>query len=155
MMNFPTVFGADRKRPMARPWNRLTSLWGRRDARKASAVPALEDFLDAARWPTLDLSENDKEVLVRLEAPGLTGKDLEISYADGSLLIKGEKKEDREEKRRHVYYRESRHGAFLRSVPIDANVDWNKAKAEFKRGVLKVAIPKKSGRAGTREIPVT
>jgi HSP20 family molecular chaperone IbpA len=147
--------GADRGNPMARSWNRLTGLWGNRIGRKASPVPAQERFLDVGRWPTLDLSENDKEVLIRLEAPGLTGKDLEISYAEGALLIKGEKKEDREEQRRHVYYRESRHGAFMRSVPIDANVDWNKARAEFKRGVLKVALPKKSGKAGTKEIPVT
>lgn len=153
MKNSLANLGTGLRRPMARTRNQLTNLWGNMVNRKSASAP--EDFLTGDRWPSLDLSENDKEVLVKVEAPGLSEEDLEISYADGALIIKGEKKEDKEEKRRDIYYRESRHGAFMRSVPIDANVEWDKAKAEFKRGVLKVALPKKNGRGRKKEIPVS
>jgi HSP20 family protein len=122
---------------------------GRRN--KASLPDA---YSIADRWPSLDLSEDDKQVVVELEAPGLSEKDLRLTYEEGVLYIQGEKKEEREETRKGVRYRESRYGSFSRSVPVDIAVDWDQAKAEYKRGVLKVVIPKKSGRAGRKFIPV-
>jgi HSP20 family protein len=148
----------------------LMTLPGRRHERSGSGgLPRLFDgwtgrrrktsppdvFTTADRWPTLDLSEDDKQVVVELEAPGLTEKDLRLTYEEGVLYIQGEKKEEKEETRKGVHYRESRHGSFSRSVPVDIAVDWDRAKAEYKRGVLKIVIPKKSGRAGRKLIPVS
>lgn len=115
---------------------------------------APEDFTSVARWPSMDLSEDDKEVMVKVEAPGLSEKDMRITYSDGVLRIEGEKKEDKEETRRGTYYRESRYGSFSRNVPIDPGVDWDKARAEFKQGILKVVLPKTPGMAGRKNIPI-
>ncbi|MDB5048022.1 MAG: hypothetical protein JWO30_1093 [Fibrobacteres bacterium] len=106
-------------------------------------------------WPSLEISENDKEVQVKLEAPGLTEKDLDLNYLDGTLIIKGEKKEEHEDRKRNVYYRESRYGSFSRSIPIGTGVDFSKAKAEYRNGVLKVEIPKIADETQRRQIPIT
>jgi HSP20 family protein len=115
-------------------------------------LPARDRFPMAAHWPSLDLDEDDKEVRVKVEAPGLSDKDLRVTYADGMLSIEGEKREEREEDRKGVHYRESRYGSFMRSVPIEAAVDWDRAKARYKRGVLEVAIPKKAGAGAGRKL---
>jgi HSP20 family molecular chaperone IbpA len=73
--------------------------------RKGGLAPA-GDLLPRD-WPSLEVSENDEEVAVKLEVPGLTEKDIELGYVEGTLLIKGEKKEEKEDRKHDVYYRES------------------------------------------------
>lgn len=116
--------------------------------------PARVDFPPAVRWPSLDLDEDDKEVRVKVEAPGLSEKDLRVTYGSGILSIEGEKREERDETRKGMHYRESRYGSFSRSVPVGDEVDWDRARAEFKRGILKVAIPKRPGASARKRIPV-
>jgi HSP20 family protein len=137
-----------RNQPLARTRDLFAGL-------KESLAGRRKGELLSENWPSLEISENDKEVQVRLEAPGLSEKDLDLNYVDGTLIIKGEKKEEREDRKRNVYYRESRYGAFTRSVPIGAGVDFSKAKAEFRNGVLKVEIPKTADSAQRRQIPIT
>lgn len=144
---------ADRRRNASASGKPISNLLERLLNRKAPATP--EIFSPAEPWPSLDLSENDKEILVKVEAPGLSEKDMRISYSEGALTIQGEKREEKEERRREMYYRETRHGSFSRRVPIGAKVDWEKAKAEFKRGVLRISLPKTAGRNVKKEIPVT
>ncbi|MDB5104994.1 MAG: hypothetical protein JWP91_2683 [Fibrobacteres bacterium] len=128
------------------------SLAGRR--KSGPAGPAGDFF--GRNWPSLEVSENENEVAVKVEVPGLSEKDLELSYLDGSLLIKGEKREEKEENNRDVYYRESRYGSFTRSVPVGTDVDFNKAKAEYRQGVLRVNLPKIAGGSRqTKRIEIT
>lgn len=142
-----------RRRTMARPGGLLGNLFD--NVRRRRGMPALTGSPLETSWPTLDVSEDDKEVLVKAEVPGMSEKDLHITYADGFLTIRGEKQEEMEEKRRNVCYRESQYGVFARSVPIGSDADWNRARAEFQRGVLRVVIPKQPGQSGKREIPVS
>lgn len=106
--------------------------------------------------PSLEVSETDKEVLVKLEAPGLSEKDLELTHSEGLLHVKGEKKEEREDRRRDYIVRESWYGAFSRDIPIGAGVDWDKAEAQYRNGVLKVTLPKRPGEENRKgkSIPV-
>ncbi|HKP94730.1 MAG TPA: Hsp20/alpha crystallin family protein [Fibrobacteria bacterium] len=129
------------------------SLTGKRQGRSAAGLRIAGDTLPET-WPTLEVSEDDKEIMVRLEVPGLAEKDLELNYADGTLIVKGEKKEEREDRKRDVYYRESRYGSFVRSIPIGAGVDFSKAKAVYRNGVLKVELPKTAA-AQRKQIPIT
>lgn len=108
----------------------------------------------AARWPSLDISEDDKEVRVKVEVPGLSEKDVRISWSEGSLRIEGEKKEDKEGEKGGVRYRETRYGSFSRSVPIESGVDPDKARAEFKQGILKVVLPKTPAGSGKKSIRI-
>jgi HSP20 family protein len=92
--------------------------------------------------PPVDLEETDDEVVVRAEMPGLKKGDFTVELAGHRLLLRGEKKASREEKRRNYYYAESVQGAFYRAVPLPCEVDWEHARASYQHGVLRVRMPK-------------
>lgn len=94
------------------------------------------------KTPAVDISESDKELTVTAEIPGLSEKDLDISYLDGVLYIKGEKKEEKETKGKNTWHRETWQGSFTRGIPVGRQVDWKKAQAKYKDGVLNVTLPK-------------
>lgn len=98
---------------------------------------AEKDFL-----PDLDVSETDKEILVRAEIPGINKDDIDITMSEGLLTIKGEKKHEREEKDENYYFKERRYGTFSRTVRLPADVQQDKVDASYKDGLLKIAIPK-------------
>jgi HSP20 family protein len=106
-------------------------------------------------WPQVDVTETDKEVKVCAELPGVDAKDVDVSVENGTLIIRGEKKYEREENERGQYRMERSYGSFERSIALPAEVDEAKAKAEFKSGVLRLTLPKKAGAESRRKrIPV-
>ena len=117
----------------------ISNLW--EDSWKG-AWPSLWGPLSSS-LPSVDVSENKKEYAVKAEIPGLSEKDIELTWHEGVLSIKGEKKEEKEEKGKNRYYKECSYGSFHRSIPMGDNVEWEKAKAKYKKGVLSVTIPKK------------
>jgi HSP20 family protein len=90
-----------------------------------------------------DLAETDDEVVVRAEMPGVDPKDVDINVTGNILTLSGEKKEEREDKRRNYHYMERQFGSFQRAVQLPAYVDPHKVEATFKNGVLTVTIAKK------------
>jgi len=87
--------------------------------------------------------------------PGLDEKDLEVSLLDASLWIKGEKREEHEEGRGDIYSTERRYGAFEWVIPLPVEVDPAKIQASFKKGLLKVTLPKtKEAQSSRRLVPV-
>lgn len=92
--------------------------------------------------PRTDIAETDKEIEVSVELPGMDEKDIEVSMTEDTLTIKGEKKGEREEKKKGYYLHERSYGSFYRSIPLPSGVDTDKANAEFKKGVLTVTLPK-------------
>jgi HSP20 family protein len=104
----------------------------------------------------VDVTETDKEVKVCAEIPGVDAKDIDVSVEDGTLTIKGEKKYEQEEKGKGQYRMERSYGSFERAIPLPTEVDESKAKAEFKKGVLRLTLPKRRGAQPRRKkIPVT
>jgi HSP20 family protein len=104
----------------------------------------------------VDVTDTDKEVKVCAEIPGVDAKDIDVSVEDGRLTIKGEKKCEQEEKEKGQYRMERSYGSFERSIPLPTDVDESKAKAEFKKGVLRLTLPKRPGAPPRRKkIPVT
>ena len=92
--------------------------------------------------PSVDVSEDKKEVTVKAEIPGMTEKDIGLTWQNGVLNIRGEKKEEKEDKKKNSYYRECRYGSFSRDIPLGDSVDWSKARAKYNHGVLTVTMPK-------------
>lgn len=92
--------------------------------------------------PQVDESEDDKAYHVRVELPGMDKGDVDVSLSDGMLTIRGEKKEDEEEKGKDFYRRERHFGSFRRMIPVPGEVDETKIDASFKKGVLYVDLPK-------------
>ena len=95
-----------------------------------------------ASVPAIDFAEEDQRYVLTAELPGLDDKDVELALADDVLTIKGEKKDEREEKGAGFRVSERRYGAFRRSFRLPDDVDADKIAATFKKGVLTVALPK-------------
>ncbi len=121
--------------------------WIRGGRRSTPAGMGTETWLDSPDWgwsrleqmPTLDVSEDEKRVTVRMEVPGLSKDDLRVTWENGSLKVSGEKREVRGQKRR---YRECSYGYFSRSVPLGKDLDWKSAKATCRDGVLTISLDK-------------
>jgi HSP20 family protein len=93
--------------------------------------------------PSLDVSESETEVTVRADLPGLEKDDINVSLVGNTLTIKGERKDESEEKKEGYYRRERTYGSFERVVELPENVDAGKPKASFKSGVLEIRLAKK------------
>jgi len=92
--------------------------------------------------PSVDVTEDDKEVRITSELPGIDEKDIDITLSKDSVTIKGEKKQETEDKGKDYYRMERSYGSFQRTVQLPAEIDDDKAQAEFKKGVLKIKLPK-------------
>lgn len=92
--------------------------------------------------PAVDFAEKDKEYEITAELPGLDEKDIEVKLANRTLTIKGEKKEEKEEREKNYYFAERRYGSFMRSFQLPESVDTGKIEASFAKGVLTVKLPK-------------
>lgn len=105
--------------------------------------------------PSVDVKETDKEIKVSAELPGMNEKDIDVSLTKNALTIKGEKKEEKEDKGKNYYRMERSFGSFTRTVPLPAEVNTEKAKADFVKGVLTVTIPKTpAATKDTKKIPI-
>jgi HSP20 family protein len=90
----------------------------------------------------LDVIENEDEYLVRASLPGLNPDDLEITYINNALTIKGEVKGENEVKESRYHLRERRYGSFARSILLPSNVSAEKIEAKYENGVLTLKLPK-------------
>lgn len=93
--------------------------------------------------PAVDITEKDKSFEITAELPGMDQKNIEIKLSNGSLIIKGEKKEDKEEKRKGYHLSERHYGSFERVFSLPKGVDAEKIDASFRKGVLSISLPKK------------
>jgi HSP20 family protein len=91
-------------------------------------------------WPTVEVSENDKEIRVIAEVPGLEEKDVEVMLDDGVLTLRGERKSETEDKDRQ--FSERYYGRFERRLALGHEVEEDKVAATLKNGVLLVTLPK-------------
>jgi len=112
---------------------------------KGFAVPAFEPFWGRAgelSVPVVDFTEDDKAFTVTAELPGIEEKEIDVTLSGGMLTIKGEKKQEREEKNKNYYLSERSYGSFQRSFAMPEGVDEEKIAASFAKGVLTVTLPK-------------
>ncbi|MCC6907520.1 MAG: Hsp20/alpha crystallin family protein [Phycisphaerales bacterium] len=107
---------------------------------------AIEPKFRSEGWlPAVDVSENDAEVTVRAEMPGVETKDLDINILGNTLSIAGKKEEKKEQKGENYYQCERRFGSFRRSVDLPETIDADKITADAENGVVTVHVPKKPG----------
>jgi HSP20 family protein len=93
--------------------------------------------------PAVDIAESDKAYEITAELPGMDESNIDVKFSDGTLTIKGEKKDEKEEKKKDYYLSERRYGSFQRSFGVPDDVDADKIEAHFKNGVLTVTLPKR------------
>src|ERR1051326_3592239 len=92
--------------------------------------------------PAADVTEDDKAFMITAELPGLDEKNIEVSLSGKQLTLKGEKRQEKEEKDKNCYLSERSYGSFQRSFPLPDGVDTDKIAATFDKGVLTVTLPK-------------
>jgi len=100
--------------------------------------------------PAVEMAETDDELLLSVELPGMKREDIQVTLDDGVLTIRGEKKEEREEKEKRYHLWERRYGTFERSFTLPRSVDPKGIKARFEDGVLKIEMPKSRQARGQR-----
>jgi HSP20 family protein len=108
-----------------------------------AAEPFRRRELSWTAAPAVDVTESDKAYEVTADLPGMDEKNIEVKVVNGNLTIKGEKQEEKEEKKKDYYLHERHFGSFERSFEVPDGVDADKIEASFKKGVLTVTLPKK------------
>lgn len=94
------------------------------------------------REPAVDIYEDGDDIVVKAEMPGADLDDIEVTIADNVLVLRGEKQKEEEADEGDYYRSERVYGAFVRSIPLPAETDAQKATAAFKNGVLEIRLPK-------------
>lgn len=111
-------------------------------------------FGHARGWqPAIDVAEDEHELTVRAELPGMAPEDLDVSITGNSLTLAGEKKGSAEKKGQDFSQTESRYGCFQRTIPLPQAVDPEQVEAEYANGVLVIHL-KKTPSAAARRIDV-
>ncbi len=125
--------------PFGEGW--LTS-WPMRDFMRPMRLP--EAFWGrAGSWvPAMDVSEDDRQYVITVELPGTKREDVTLESHENRLTIRGEKRDEREEKKEHRRYVERSFGSFSRSFSLPNDADSEHIEASFENGVLSICIPK-------------
>jgi HSP20 family protein len=123
-------------REVAALQNRMNSLF--RDLNDGDSPLTTASFV-----PAVDIYEDEKKVLLKLEVPGLEEKDLDVSVENNTLTVKGERKFEKEEKEENFHRIERRYGSFYRAFTLPTTVDTEHVEADYKAGVLKLELKKK------------
>ncbi len=109
---------------------------------------------EETEWlPSLDVAETKNEIIVKAEVPGMDAKDIDLSLSDGILTIRGEKKQEKEEKEADYHLVERSYGAFTRAIQLPGEIQSDKISASYKDGILKITLPK-SEEAKKKEIKI-
>jgi HSP20 family protein len=115
-------------------------------------TPSLGFAGSMTSWPTLEVSDGEREVKITAEVPGMSEQEIELLVRDGVLTIRGEKKSESGDKERG--YSERWYGRFERRIALPSGIDEEGAKASFRDGVLTVTLPKSGDSEGVRRIPI-
>ena len=106
--------------------------------------------------PRIDVIEGEKEIKVTAELPGIDEKDVEVLLSGDSLTIRGEKKDEKESTGKNFYRSECSYGSFSRTIPLSEEINTDKVKAHYKKGVLTITLPRTAETLkNTKKIKVT
>jgi HSP20 family protein len=131
--------------------HRLSTLFGRAPVKRNGER---KEAMTVAEWaPLVDITEDEKEYLIKAELPYVKKEDVKVSVQDDVLSISGERKSEKEETGKKYHRVERAYGSFYRSFTLPEDADGSKVAAEFKDGMLKVHLPK-SEKAKPKSIEV-
>ena len=119
---------------------RLSAMFGRSPIRKEGER---EEAMTVAEWaPLVDISEDEKEYLIKAELPEIKKEDIKVTVHDDVMTISGERKYEKEENGKKYHRVERAYGSFTRSFTLPEDADGSKVSAECKDGILRVRLPK-------------
>ena len=157
------------KQGLAAFWDSVSEGWQHLRRTASSALPGFRPgdrtdlparsevddtfYLPSIGWSMLggDVFEDERRVVVRLEVPGMEKSELDVEVEDNTLIVRGEKRFQREETEGRYRVLQCAYGSFRRAVPLPAHVLADQAKASYRDGVLRVELPKQRGAAPKRQ----
>ncbi len=155
MANTPVDVKKAAPAPAQDAWRSLRSEMDRLFDRFSGAfgMPSLRRMFDAEPMfrqestfgfaaPVVDVAENDKAYKITAELPGLEPKEVELSVSGDTLVLRGEKREEKEQKDKNTYRSERSYGSFQRSFALPQGIDRDKIAADLAKGVLTITLPK-------------
>ncbi len=110
----------------------LSNFWG----------PTPTTWLSSNLSPAVDLSEQENAFVIKVDAPGLEAKDLNVQVHGNTVSVSGQRQEEKESKDKTYYRMERRQGSFSRSVNLPCNINEDEVAAEYVNGVLTLTLPK-------------
>ena len=126
------------------PFREVVALQNRMNNLFRDMSPEGEGPLTTASFvPAVDIYEDAKKVVLKLEVPGIEEKDLDVRVENNTLTVKGERKFEKEEKEENFHRIERRYGSFFRSFSLPSTVDSEHIHASYTNGVLKLELSKK------------
>ena len=111
---------------------------------EVGAVSAKEQLAGGTFIPPVDVYEDEHNLVLKLEIPGVSEADLDIQVENNTLTVKGERKFEKEEKEENFHRVERRYGSFLRTFRLPNTVDTETVEANYEKGVLRINLAKKA-----------
>lgn len=124
------------------PFREMMSLQRALDRLMDTSLGEQENWSGNTWGLALDVIEEEDHYLVKASVPGIQPEDLDITFTNGALTIRGEVKDEREDERGEYHLRERRFGSFARTISLPTAIESDKIAAEYKDGVLTLTLPK-------------
>ena len=113
-------------------------------------------FDQMAAWtPQVEVLQRDKEFVIRADLPGINKDNVKVELRDDSIVLSGERQEERKEEREGFLRTERSYGSFYREIPLPSGVDTSNATATFRDGVLEITIPTSEGEGRVRQLEIS
>ena len=139
--NVPDVWQSFRSE-MDRLFDRVGSGFGFPTLRRMFDIEPAWRSSFSFSMPAIDMSEDEEAYKISAELPGIDAKDIDVSPSGDMLVLKGEKRQEKEEKDKNYHFSERACGSFQRAFDLPTSVDRNKVAADFAKGVLTITLPK-------------
>jgi HSP20 family protein len=104
--------------------------------------------------PKVDIIQNETEIVVKADVPGVKKEDINVSVTEDSITLRGEVKSDYEDKKENYFHSERFYGAYSRTLPLPTLIDVSKVSAKFEEGVLTITLPKAENRIKGRVVDI-
>lgn len=144
MPNRPAII----RRRSASPWQRLEEMSQEMDRWMQGGAPRGNSPEGLGWAPRVDFADTEDEFLLTAELPGIAAEDVSVDVEEGILTLKGQKKDEREEKTKNLHIYEREYGSFERRFTLPRSVNPDQVKADFANGVLTVHLPKRKEATG-------
>ena len=124
-------------------WREMEDMFDRYFKHAGLPLAGGQETMTSGEWsPRVDISETDAEFEIKAEIPEVSKEDIHVSVNNGVMTLRGERKQEKEDKNKKYHRIERRYGSFSRSFTLPENVDPAGVKAAFKDGLLAIRIPK-------------
>ena len=117
--------------------------------------PGWGSDIERSMWsPQIDVSQRGNDLVIHADLPGLTKDDINVDIEDDQIILRGERRDEREQNEQGIYHSERSYGSFYRAIPLPRGVDAEQANATFQNGVLEITVPLPTQQSRGRKLEI-